>query len=1102
SNAAGWLGASEVCGAVDLLLGIDDDEAGDRRYQGMVSLDNPKLSLPLEMLLAVRDVKDESFNLFYAGDEFLFQCRELRDGIKQFHGKSARVFTKKGTPSIDGIRCIEDGVVYHALSEGGEAGTHKGFDVWFKTKDNVLLDVTGATSASTCSEKAEDIDTNAKAVMNEVQSATVAVKSVIGVLFSAIEERPLAQMAQGARAESEQSQGGVEVRTNHKGGTFLRRAVVLEQLRAFGYSGSPAVPSTRAAAATGFGHQEARDGDRLLKAKLSRDALFWSDGELVGRPTLACSSARVKVRTFWMMSDGPAYAGLAEEFQMHFPWAQVSFVDGQVSIEAPDRAVLIEVPVLLRLNMTERGFQRREVAGGDAGAGLLIVQAIRACCVAYLAADFLYKARRLAVALPFLLVFGFHGVTFNIPKRMHEVAQDKGISDIEYLQGVSAAAESYKKSDQIAGRTGFIKALQKEFYMIFGGNILLCQQAIDKLLEQFELGAEDSFNPFSVRDGETESQKGARIIAKKNFGGVINRETTTFLDQDLKDDMFSNRSTTQVLIPATSYLRNCIKAEGVPLLQAWEKYEASLPVRALEQINAARDRVAYLSAPTMRGKSAAILPMFCRSHSPAPNRQLRDLQTNELERAGADFMLHCFRFPIAMMLVDVGPLLTFNASDNAPATAAGLPRIRLPAVGVWNGKARRLLATLRVKLSLFLLGRNVGLDQLHIKQDEKSELRRTFRDIQDKLEKEGSLDGKLIGAITTFRVKLPELGEQVCGAVDLLLGIDDDEADAGDEFLFQCRELRDGIKQFHGKSARVFTKKGTPSIDGIRCIEDGVVYHALSEGGEAGTHKGFDVWFKTKDNVLLDVTGATSASACSEKAEDIDTNAKAVMNEVQSATVAVKSEMLQETYWEAYNSSWPGLVKMLTELFEVGLSCIIGEAELIRKAEGVPLLQAWEKYEASLPVPQQIDSDLLLGFSEEKLERAGADFMLHCVRRQMNGAKFKEAVEKFLQRNRRCRVIATYLEPPDLPAQGSSQVCRFPIAMMLVDVGPLLTFNASDNAPATAAGLPRIRLPVEGWGGKEKRLLATLRVKLSLFLVGNIGLDQLHIKQDEKSELR
>ena len=49
-----------------------------------------------------------------------------------------------------------------------------------------------------------------------------------------------------------------------------------------------------------------------------------------------------------------------------------------------------------------------------------------------------------------------------------------------------------------------------------------------------------------------------------------------------------------------------------------------------------------------------------------------------------------------------------------------MPKIRLPA-GVWNGKARRLLATLRVKLGLFLV--HIGLDQLHIPQDEKSDLR-------------------------------------------------------------------------------------------------------------------------------------------------------------------------------------------------------------------------------------------------------------------------------------------------------------------------------------------------------------------------------------------
>ena len=178
------------------------------------------------------------------------------------------------------------------------------------------------------------------------------------------------------------------------------------------------------------------------------------------------------------------------------------------------------------------------------------------------------------------------------------------------------------------------------------------------------------------------------------------------------------------------------------------------------------------------------------------------------------------------------------------------------------------------------------------------------------------------------------------------------------------------------------------------------------------------------------------------------------------------------------------------------------------------------------PAPRSLETD--------ELERAGADFMLHCFRRQMNGeylgtewqlpsplpdvrttvAKFAEEVDKFLQRNasnrlllhidehrsmstspecrrgalllagslpQMCPVIATYLEPPDLAAQGSSQVCRFPTAMMLVDVSPLLTRDASDAAPATAAGLPKIKLPAEGWGGKEERSLCTLVLASSTF---------------------
>ena len=112
----------------------------------------------------------------------------------------------------------------------------------------------------------------------------------------------------------------------------------------------------------------------------------------------------------------------------------------------------------------------------------------------------------------------------------------------------------------------------QEFYETFGGNVFLCHQAVDKLREQFELGQERLFDPFNVRDNaglddligdpltrkhmenlaqkgwsqveggaaeaETESQKGARIIAKKNFGAIIARQTTTFFDEALKEDMF------------------------------------------------------------------------------------------------------------------------------------------------------------------------------------------------------------------------------------------------------------------------------------------------------------------------------------------------------------------------------------------------------------------------------------------------------------------------------------------------------------------------------------------------------------------------------------
>ena len=133
----------------------------------------------------------------------------------------------------------------------------------------------------------------------------------------------------------------------------------------------------------------------------------------------------------------------------------------------------------------------------------------------------------------------------------------------------------------------------QEFYETFGGNVFLCHQAVDKIREQFGLGQERLFDPFNVRDNaglddligdpltrkhmenlaqkgwsqveggaaeaETESQKGARIIAKKNFGDIIERQTTTFFDKALKEDMFRDPDAVRVLIPPTTYARKCIQ---------------------------------------------------------------------------------------------------------------------------------------------------------------------------------------------------------------------------------------------------------------------------------------------------------------------------------------------------------------------------------------------------------------------------------------------------------------------------------------------------------------------------------------------------------------
>ena len=66
-----------------------------------------------------------------------------------------------------------------------------------------------------------------------------------------------------------------------------------------------------------------------------------------------------------------------------------------------------------------------------------------------------------------------------------------------------------------------------------------------------------------IQDGspeeETESQAAARIIAK-NFGAIINKKTTTFLEPALKEEMFRDPYVQRVLIPPTTYARKSIQS--------------------------------------------------------------------------------------------------------------------------------------------------------------------------------------------------------------------------------------------------------------------------------------------------------------------------------------------------------------------------------------------------------------------------------------------------------------------------------------------------------------------------------------------------------------
>ena len=65
---------ANVPGAVDLLLGLSDEEATTRRYPPLVYLANRKFSLPLETLTAAVDSKDTAFGVFQKGQQLLLDA--------------------------------------------------------------------------------------------------------------------------------------------------------------------------------------------------------------------------------------------------------------------------------------------------------------------------------------------------------------------------------------------------------------------------------------------------------------------------------------------------------------------------------------------------------------------------------------------------------------------------------------------------------------------------------------------------------------------------------------------------------------------------------------------------------------------------------------------------------------------------------------------------------------------------------------------------------------------------------------------------------------------------------------------------------------------
>eukprot|EP00439_Symbiodinium_sp_Y106_P014062 s6100_g2.t1 len=81
-----------------------------------------------------------------------------------------------------------------------------------------------------------------------------------------------------------------------------------------------------------------------------------------------------------------------------------------------------------------------------------------------------------------------------------------------------------------------------------------------------------------------------RIIAKKNFGAIIDRQSTSFFDEALKEEMFGDPNVVRVLLPPTTYARKCTQ-RMVETMKSSRPRQAGAAIKAEEELSIAASKI-------------------------------------------------------------------------------------------------------------------------------------------------------------------------------------------------------------------------------------------------------------------------------------------------------------------------------------------------------------------------------------------------------------------------------------------------------------------------------------------------------------------------------